>query len=46
MEELTAVVSAAFVGLVAGNVPGRNPWIDRGRKEAQTIATVSREPKI
>ena len=39
MEKSTAVVRAAFVGLVADNVLGRKPWIVGGRQEAQIVAT-------
>jgi len=39
VEASAAAVRAAFVGLVAGDVPRRKPWIVGGRKEAQTVAT-------
>ena len=39
MEASAAAVRAAVVGLVAGNISGRKPWIVGGRKEAQTVAT-------
>jgi len=39
VEASAVAVRVAVIGLVAGNVSGRKPWIVWGRKEAQTVAT-------